>query len=175
MPALAEWIGVNEAKLRKLIAIFEESGVEEMEYSETFWRGVRLRLSRSPSPAPALYQAPPTAADFRATAAQPGSPGLESAPESPASAQADTADADAGLHTVSSPMVGTFFSSPSPEDEAFVSEGEKVAIGRTLCIIEAMKIMNEIEADVAGVVTEILVGDGEPVEYNQPLLKLRPD
>ena len=88
---------MNEAKLRKLIAIFQESGVEEMEYSESFWRGMRLRLDRRPSSAPVLYQEPPPAADFRATAAPPGGP--ESAAESPASAQADTADA--GLHTVS--------------------------------------------------------------------------
>jgi acetyl-CoA carboxylase biotin carboxyl carrier protein len=71
-------------------------------------------------------------------------------------------------------MVGTFYRAPSPDAEAFVSEGESIAVGRTLCVIEAMKIMNEIEADIAGVVVEVLVANGDPVEYNQPLLKLRP-
>jgi acetyl-CoA carboxylase biotin carboxyl carrier protein len=71
-------------------------------------------------------------------------------------------------------MVGTFYRSPSPEAEPFVREGERVRPGQTICLIEAMKIMNEIEADLAGEVAQILVGNGEPVEYNQPLMKIRP-
>ena len=71
-------------------------------------------------------------------------------------------------------MVGTFYQAPSPDAEPFVSEGESIAAGRTLCVIEAMKIMNEIEAEISGVVVEMLVANGEPVEYNQPLVKLRP-
>lgn len=77
------------------------------------------------------------------------------------------------LKIIKSPMVGTFYSSSSPESEAFVSEGDEVSKGETLCIIEAMKLMNEIESDICGVVKEILVKDGEMVEYGQPLFKLR--
>ena len=159
---------MNESKLRKLIAIFEESGVEEMEYSESFWRGVRLRLSRRSSSAPVAHQAAPPA-DFHA-AQHEAEPPSQQAP----AAEATADDGDDGLHVVPSPMVGTFFRSSSPEAEPFVTVGEHVSIGQTLCIIEAMKIMNEIEADVSGEVVEILVASGDPVEYNQPLLKLRP-
>lgn len=152
---------MDEGKLRKLIAIFQESGVEELEYQESFWRGIRVRLGRtrqavtlsaSPQPAPQPIQEAP-------------------APSSPVPSESPAAEA--GLHTVKSPMVGTFFRSPSPESNAFASKGDTVAVGQTLCIIEAMKIMNEIEADAAGEIIEILVQDGDPVEYNQPLMRLR--
>ena len=165
---------MNEAKLRELIAIFKDSGVEEMEYSESFWRGARLRLSRARPPGPEPHQVAP-AADFRAAAASPG----QSSPTPSAPVETDTSvgseAAGEDLHVVASPMVGTFYRAPSPDADPFVSEGESVETGRTLCVIEAMKIMNEIEADLAGVVVEILVANGDPVEYNQPLLKLRPE
>lgn len=165
---------MNEAKLRKLIAIFKESGVEEMEYSESFWRGTRLRLGRARPAGPEPHESAP-AADFRAAAPSPGQ--SSPAPSSPVEVDAPVESEAAGedLHVVASPMVGTFYRAPSPEADPFVSEGESVETGRTLCVIEAMKIMNEIEADVAGVVVEILVANGDPVEYNQPLLKLRPE
>ena len=162
---------MNEAKLRKLIAIFKDSGVEEMEYSESFWRGTRLRLNRARTPEREPHQAAPSA-EFHASAS-PGQPSPPAASvETDAPSVPDTTDED--LHLVLSPMVGTFYHAPSPDAEPFVSEGESIAAGRTLCVIEAMKIMNEIEAEISGVVVEMLVANGEPVEYNQPLLKLRP-
>mgnify|MGYP002035718090 CR=1 FL=1 len=84
------------------------------------------------------------------------------------------ATGDDGLHEVLSPMVGTFYRSASPEAEPFVAEGTRVDNGQTVCIIEAMKIMNEIPADIAGEIVEILVDNAQPVEYNQPILKIRP-
>ena len=164
---------MNEAKLRKLIAIFKDSGVEEMEYSESFWRGTRLRLNRAPSTGREPHRAAPPA-DFH-VAAEPSREQSSLSPPSAAvetDAPAETTDED--LHVVPSPMVGTFYRAPSPDADPFVSEGESIAAGRTLCVIEAMKIMNEIEAEISGVVVEILVANGEPVEYSQPLVKLRP-
>ena len=152
---------MDEGKLRKLIAIFQESGVEELEYQESFWRGVRVRLGRT-------RQAVTLSAP-----AQPAPQPIQEAPEPSSPAPSESPAADADLHTIKSPMVGTFFRSPSPESDAFASTGDTVAVGQTLCIIEAMKIMNEIEADAAGEITEILVQDGDPVEYNQPLMRLR--
>lgn len=80
---------------------------------------------------------------------------------------------DEDLKVISSPMVGTFYSSPSPDSKAYVSEGDEISKGKTLCIIEAMKLMNEIESDVSGVVKKVLVKDGEMVEYGQPLFKVK--
>ena len=151
---------MDEAKLRKLIDIFKESGVDELEYQESFWRGVRVRLGNN-RPGNVTYQAP-------AAAASPQVP-ADAAPE-----PASEASAESGLHTILAPMVGTFYMSPSPDAEPFATAGDRVAAGQTLCIIEAMKIMNEIECEVGGELVEVLVGNGEPVEYNQPVITIRP-
>ena len=161
---------MNEKKLRKLIEIFQESGVEELEYSESFWRGIRVRLGRRRESGERIVetvhlQAPPAPQPPPAPVA-----GAAPAPREEASRESETA---ADLHVVRSPMVGTFYRASSPESAPFTETGEQVAVGQTLCIIEAMKIMNEIEADAAGEVVEILAANGDPVEYNQPLLTLR--
>jgi acetyl-CoA carboxylase biotin carboxyl carrier protein len=161
---------VNEKNLRKLIEIFEESEVEELEYRESFWRGIRVRLGKRRGSAERTIetvhlQAPP--APHPAPAAAP-----QAAPEPKEEAPRESEAAE-DLHVIRSPMVGTFFRSSSPEADPFTETGEKVVVGQTLCIIEAMKIMNEIEADAGGEVVEILAANGDPVEYNQPLLTLR--
>jgi len=152
---------VNEGKLRKLIELFQNSEINEIEVESSFWRGTRVRLSRGPT---AVVAAPVQASPAPAPA-----PPAESAP-----AEAPAATGDDGLHEVLSPMVGTFYRSASPEAEPFVAEGTRVDNGQTVCIIEAMKIMNEIPADIAGEIVEILVDNAQPVEYNQPILKIRP-
>jgi acetyl-CoA carboxylase biotin carboxyl carrier protein len=158
---------VDEAKLRKLIAIFQESGVEELEYQESFWRGVRVRLGRTRQ---AVTLTAPAQIDPQVSREAPSStPGPTMQPDD---AQGTVAGSEDG-HTITSPMVGTFYRSPSPDSEPFASTGDTVTVGQTLCIIEAMKIMNEIEADASGEIAEILVQDGDPVEYNQPLIRLR--
>ena len=149
---------MNEGKLRKLIELFQNSEINEIEVESSFWRGTRVRLSRGPT---AVVAAPVPAAPAPAPTEAPA----ESAP-------AETGDD--GLHEVLSPMVGTFYRSASPEAEPFVAEGTRVDDGQTVCIIEAMKIMNEIPADIAGEIVEILVDNAQPVEYNQPILKIRP-
>jgi acetyl-CoA carboxylase biotin carboxyl carrier protein len=143
-------------KLKTLIELVESSGIAELEISEG---EERVRITRS-LPAPALPPSPnpanmPTA--------------LLTTGERPAAAAASTAAEPEG-HAVKSPMVGTFYRASSPGTEPFVDVGDEVQVGDPLCIIEAMKLMNEIEADRAGVVKAILVENGQPVEYGQPLI-----
>ena len=145
-------------KIKKLIELVEESGITELEVQEE--EGT-VRISRAaPAVAPAAIQyAAAPVAPVAAPAAVP-------APASPAEAPA----AEVSGHQVRSPMVGTFYRSPSPEAKAFVEVGQIVKVGDALCIVEAMKMMNRIEADKAGVVKAILVNDGEAVEFDQPLI-----
>ena len=147
---------MNEGKLRKLLALFHDSDLEELEIQHSFWHGTRIRLTRNRAPSLVAPAAPV--------------PIAPTAPAAPTPAE----KTDDGLHEVLSPMVGTFYQAPSPEADPFVREGDRIESGQTLCIIEAMKILNEIPADVRGEVVEILVSDGQPVEYNQALLKIRP-
>lgn len=141
-------------KVKKLIELLEESGIAEIEIHEG---EESVRISRQS--ANTVVAAAPVA--LAAPAAAP-------APVSPESTTPATSDEIIG-HTVNSPMVGAFYSSSSPSAKAFAEVGQTVAVGDTLCIIEAMKLMNQIESDKAGVVKAILVENGQPVEYNQPL------
>ncbi len=145
-------------KLKKLIDLVEESGIAELELTED---GEKVRISRnftSNAPtqqhyanyAPAQYAAAPQQT------------------QAPVAAVADAPVVEEG-HAVKSPMVGTFYRSSSPDSKAFVEVGDTVAVGDTLCIIEAMKLLNEIECDKAGVVKKILVDNGMAVEYGEPL------
>lgn len=144
-------------KVKKLIELLEQSNVAEIEIHEG---EESVRISRHGGSAPLLM---PQALALPAVAATPSSPA------SPATS-ADNALLD-GLvgEVVRSPMVGTFYRAPAPGSAPFVDEGQKVKAGDTLCIIEAMKILNQIECEHAGTVARILVENGQPVEYNQPL------
>ena len=148
-------------KIKKLIELVEESGITELEVQEE--EGT-VRISRAaPAVAPAAvqYAAAPVVAPTPAAA-------LVQAPAvaTPAPAASD----ELSVHLVRSPMVGTFYRSPSPEAKAFVEVGQSVKIGDALCIVEAMKMMNRIEADKAGVVKAILINDGDAVEFDEPLI-----
>ncbi|EMA2414181.1 acetyl-CoA carboxylase biotin carboxyl carrier protein [Vibrio vulnificus] len=147
-------------KIKKLIELVEESGIAELEISEG---EESVRISRHgqmmAAPAPMHYAAAPVA--------QPAP--VAAAPVATAEAAPAAAAVPAG-HQVISPMVGTFYRSPSPDAKAFIEVGQSVTAGQTLCIVEAMKMMNQIEADKSGVVTAILVEDGQPVEFDQPLV-----
>jgi acetyl-CoA carboxylase biotin carboxyl carrier protein len=143
-------------KVKKLIELLEESNVAEIEIHEG---EESVRISRhGSSPAQFLMQSP-----MAASAAAVPSAATVSAPA------ATTAPEHDEENLVRSPMVGTFYRSPSPGSKAFVEEGVEVKVGDTLCIIEAMKILNQIECERAGSVKRILVENGQPVEYNQPL------
>ena len=144
-------------KLKKLIDLVEESGIAEIEVTEG---EDKVRVTRTYAAPAATYAAPAPAYAAPAAAA-------------PVAAVVATAEAAAPVvsaaNALKSPMVGTFYRSASPTSAAFVEEGQTVKVGDTLCIIEAMKLMNEIEADRAGVVKKILITDGQPVEYGEPL------
>ena len=145
-------------KIKKLIELVEESGIAELEISEGE-ESVRIsRHGTAAAPAPVHYAAAPVAAPAPVAAAPVAEAPAAEAPAVPAG------------HQVLSPMVGTFYRSPSRDSKAFVEVGQKVSAGDTLCIVEAMKMMNQIEADKSGVVTAILVEDGQPVEFDQPLV-----
>ena len=145
-------------KLKKLIDLVQESGIAELEITEGEEKVKIVKggvVSVSAPPVMALPAAAPAAAS------------------SPAAAPAgETRDAGQEGHVVKAPMVGTFYRSPSPDAKVFVEVGQAVKEGDTICIIEAMKLMNEIEADASGVVKAILVENGQPVEYGQPLFIL---
>lgn len=144
-------------KIKKLIELVEESGIAELEIAEG---EESVRISRATAP---IAQVAPVQ-----TVAAPAAP--VAAPAPVASTPAVEAPAEVAGHTVRSPMVGTFYGAPSPDAKPFVKVGQQVTAGDTLCIVEAMKMMNQIEADKSGVVTAILLEDGQPVEFDQPLV-----
>jgi len=139
-------------KVKKLIELLDESGVAEIEIREG---EESVRISRYSQHAPVAAAAPAPMAALPAAAA-PAEPAPAAAPELEG-------------HLVKSPMVGTYYAAPSPGAKPFVSVGQQVAVGETLCIIEAMKLLNQIEADKAGTIKAILAENGQPVEYGQPL------
>ena len=149
-------------KIKKLIELVEESGITELEVSEE--EGT-VRISRAaPAVAPAAvqYVAAPQQAPVSAPVALP----TESAPAQ----EASSVSSEVSGHAVLSPMGGTFYRSPSPDAKPFIEVGQQVKVGDALCIVEAMKMMNRIESDKAGVVKAILVNDGEAVEFDQKLV-----
>ncbi len=155
-------------KVKKLIELLEESNIDEIEIKEGE-ESVRIsRNTASLMAAPPQYAAPPPAPAPAATAA-PAAPAA-AAPE-PTAAPAAATDELTG-HVITSPMVGTFYRSPSPSSPAFVEVGQHVKVGDVICIVEAMKMMNQIEADKAGTVEAILAENGEAVEFDQPLVTI---
>lgn len=143
-------------KLKKLIDLVQESGISELEVTEGEEK-VRIAKFAPTGAAPMQYQIP-----AGASAALP-------AGSAPSAVNLDDEDEPPEGHEVKSPMVGTFYRSPSPGANAFVEVGQTVKEGETLCIIEAMKLLNEIEADASGVIKRILVENGQPVEFGEPL------
>jgi len=160
---------MNQKELKELIEFLIEKDIAEFELE----RGdVKVRIKRgadaglsAPRETHFVHMAQPAVPPAAEYAATPPSP-------PPASAKADAEDS--GLHEVKSPIVGTFYESPSPGAPAFVKAGDVVQEGQVLCIIEAMKLMNEIEADVSGEIVKRMVNNGQPVEYGQALFLVRP-
>jgi len=144
-------------KLKTLIELVEDSGIAELEISEG---EERVRITRTVAAAHHVVAAPAPQQVAVAAAAAPAAPAAAAAPAAPAAPEG---------HIVKSPMVGTFYRSASPGAKAFVDVGQTVNSGDTLCIIEAMKLLNEIDSDQGGVIKAILVENGQPVEYGQPL------
>ena len=152
-------------KVKKLIELLEESNIDEIEIKEG---EESVRISRNSAQAAAAataYAAPPAAPPAPAPAPAPAVPVAEPAPAAPA----------ASGHVVNSPMVGTFYRSPSPSSPAFVEVGQTVKIGDVVCIVEAMKLFNEIESEISGKIVKALVEDAQPVEYDQVLFLVDPN
>ena len=148
----------NMDELRALADLVNESGFTDFEFEN---ENIRVRLSKMTNVS--FQQAAPIAAPV---AASPVPASAEAAP-------AETVDADAGLYKITSPIVGTFYRSPGPDKDAYVSEGSSVSPESTVCIVEAMKLMNEIQAEVSGTVVKVYVENGQPVEYGQPLFGIK--
>lgn len=160
---------MREAKLRKLIKIVEESEIEELEIS-SWGKSVRIRkliLNHRPMHALESSEHRSTVAEITSLPSQAPSPSAAVAPqEQPAQEVTPRAE---NVIEIKSPMVGTFYRRPSPEAEPYVEVGDIISPGKVLCIIEAMKLMNEIESEVSGKILKILVENAQPVEYGQPL------
>ncbi|HKW74998.1 MAG TPA: acetyl-CoA carboxylase biotin carboxyl carrier protein [Terriglobales bacterium] len=168
---------MNQKELKELIEFLIEKDISEFELE----RGdVKVRIKRGSEAAaappmisvmPAPMMAPPVA--HTSAAHQPSAPALSAPAVSAPISAAPAPAAEEELHLVKSPIVGTFYESPAPGAPAFIKPGDQVQAGQTLCIIEAMKLMNEIESDATGEVVKILATNGQPVEYGQPLFALR--
>lgn len=148
--------------IKQVVDLMKRSDISEFEFEED---GFKLRLSSQSAQAPQVIQAAPT----------PQTPASATAPDGAAASPESAAPAveEKGVSYIKSPMVGTFYRASSPESPAFVDVGAKVTADSIVCIIEAMKVMNEIQAELGGTITEILAENGEAVEYGQPLFKVK--
>jgi acetyl-CoA carboxylase biotin carboxyl carrier protein len=162
---------LNLKELKEILQILEEKEITEFELEE---EGMKLRIrkagpssSHPAAPAAAL----PAAVHAAAHSPAPPPPAAPSAPPEPPAAGPDV---EAGLTVVKSPIVGTFYRTPDPNAPPFVSVGDRIRVGQVLCIIEAMKLMNEIEAEVAGEIVRVHHESGQPVQYGEPLFTIRP-
>ena len=152
---------LNMNELRELAALVNENGFTDFEFENA---NIRVRLSKNL--APQYLQAMPSASAAQGSAVQ-----TNTADSQTKTAAEPTTDTD--LYTIVSPIVGTFYRSPSPDKESYVKEGSNVSTDTIVCIVEAMKLMNEIEAEVSGEVVKIYVENGQPVEYGQPLFGIK--
>jgi acetyl-CoA carboxylase biotin carboxyl carrier protein len=165
---------INMEELRELIALIRENGLAEFELEREGFR-VRLRREGDANAAPANFSPAPATGSSpdAAPSAAPAKAAVIPSPSHPG-AQAETAASeDQDLHIIPSPIVGTFYRSPSPTAEAFIKIGSLVEPDTVVCIIEAMKLMNEIQAETSGEIVKIYVENGQPVEYGQPLFGIK--
>jgi acetyl-CoA carboxylase biotin carboxyl carrier protein len=162
--------GVSLAEVERLLAFMQSHGLEEFEYQHG---GVHIRLKKSAGGSTAMSASAPFAVAPAQVYAQstPAAPAPH--PAAAPAAHVVAAPPAEDLHIVKSPIVGTFYASPSPDAEPFVAVGSRVESGQVLCIIEAMKLMNEIESDVSGELVRVFVENGHPVEYGEPLFGIR--
>jgi acetyl-CoA carboxylase biotin carboxyl carrier protein len=164
-PAAFAMPGVNVEQLEKLLDFMAAHGLEEFEYEHG---GLHIRLRKGPSNAAPVARGHETRDVVPAALPGPAAPGAGAGHEV-APAAAITQD----LHVIKSPIVGTFYAAPSPDAASFVKVGDVVREGQVVCIVEAMKLMNEIESDANGEIAQVLAENGQPVEYGQPLFSIR--
>lgn len=161
--------------VKKLIELLDGSSVDSIEISSD--KGMKIRLSKSPSQRGAVQMAAPVSVPVIAAPAPPAArlTPVEGVAAQPAESDGKPEPPKPKLLEIKSPMVGTFYASPEPGAKAYVTEGQRIARGQMVCIIEAMKIMNEIESEVQGVVREVCVENAQPVEFGQVLFRLDPN
>lgn len=152
---------LNFSQLQELLTALSDSDIAEFNLKGTDFE---LQVKRGSTGEPVVITAPPVAAPVPVVTAPSAAP------------TAPVAGPPGGekLLEITAPMVGTFYRAPAPEEPPFVNVGDRIQVGQTVCILEAMKLMNELESEVAGEVVEVLIQNGEPVEFNQPLFRLRP-
>ena len=150
---------MNVKELKEMIALMQESGLAELEIEKN---GFKIRLKKSPS-----------GIDIRQELSDRGMQALPISQEARSPLQEQAAKEPEGSVTVRSPMVGTFYAAPAPDKDPYVTKGRAIKAGDVLCIIEAMKLMNEIKSEVSGVILDILVTNHQPVEFDQPLFKIQ--
>ncbi len=156
---------MDEAKLKRLIRMVEESDIEELEIKRPFGGSIRIANKRSNAGIPVV------AAPAPVVVAAPAPPVPESA--SPAAAPVKE-ERDPSIVAIVAPMVGTFYSAPAPGAKAYISVGDRISVGQVVCIVEAMKLMNEVQSEISGVVREIRVENAQAVEYGQELFLVAP-
>jgi acetyl-CoA carboxylase biotin carboxyl carrier protein len=163
---------VNFEEIKELVEIISTRNVNEFEMERA---GIKIRISKNqpaaqvaPAPAPVIALGPSAVGGGTAAASPQPAPTTTAAPVEPAEAEEE------GLLLVKSPMVGTFYSAPSPEAPAYIKAGDEVVSGKVLCIVEAMKLMNEIESEVSGTVVKVYPENGQPVEFGETLFSIRP-
>lgn len=167
---------MNENYIRKLIRLVEESDIESLEV-HSWGRKVKIihrsGVSSNGHGAEVVAVAAPAPARVHATSSAPvaSAPAAEAAAQSPAQVSAE----ESRYVPVKSPMVGTFYSAPAPDADPYVTVNQKIRVGQVVCIVEAMKLMNEIESEVSGRIAKVLVQNAEPVEFGQPLFLIEPD
>ncbi|HKN83185.1 MAG TPA: acetyl-CoA carboxylase biotin carboxyl carrier protein [Pyrinomonadaceae bacterium] len=166
---MAAKASVNMDELRELIALLRENGLAELELEN---EGLRVRLRRESAFADSAHAATPSSAP--APGEKTPAPAGPAPPSHPGVHATTEASQDQDLHIIASPIVGTFYRSPSPSADPFVKIGTNVEPETVVCIIEAMKLMNEIQAETSGEVVKIYVENGQPVEYGQPLFGIKP-
>jgi acetyl-CoA carboxylase biotin carboxyl carrier protein len=155
--------------IRRLIDMVDGSGIDSLEISRL---GTRVRIAKSPPVTVSSAGVPGAPSAGPVAGNPPSAPVAPAAPDS--EAQEAEGDSDTGLAEVTSPMVGTFYRAPAPDAPPYVETGDRVEKGQTVCILEAMKLMNELEAEVSGTIREICVDNAEPVEFGQVLFRIDP-
>jgi acetyl-CoA carboxylase biotin carboxyl carrier protein len=155
---------VDFKEIKKLVNLVESSEIGRIEIEES---GFRIEIEKQSGATVIAAPAAPVIQNLPVAPAASTLGGIESASGS------DTTVSDT-QHIVTSPMVGTFYSRPSPDDPPFVKEGDEVAAGQVICIIEAMKVMNEIEADVRGIVRQVIVANAQPIQFDEPMFEIEP-
>jgi len=159
--------------LKKLLKIFDDSSAEDLEIEE---EGIKLKISKNQTKENSNGNAPIFNLSGTMPSANQPQVVAQTIPSDTTTTQAESQEtnSNSNLHEIKAPMVGTYYAAPSPDSDDFVKVGQKIKKGQTLCIVEAMKLMNEIESDIDGTVEEILLSNSEAVEYNQVLFHIKP-